>query len=122
MISFGQPFSDPFPSPLPLTNRSGTSATPPMIAGFWGDIDVPKNSGAIFYVELSERNGERFGCAKAEVLNLLRKGFGRSLEDFFPSHIFLTTFETVHENGPEILKRVSEGYVEASIYIILYTA
>ena len=83
---------------------------PAMIAGFWGDIDIPKNGGAIFYVELSERNGERFACAKTEVLNLLREGFGGSLEDFVPRHIFLTTWETVHENGIEIFKRVSLVY------------
>ena len=108
VISFRAPFSDPFPSNLPLTNDSGTSSTPALIAGFWGDIDVQKNGGAIFFGEQYGRNNKRFGKSKAHVLNLLREGYGGSLEDFEPTHIFLTTWETVHEYGEQVFKRVSK--------------
>ena len=105
VISFRQRFPDPFPSDLPLTSDSATSSTPALIAGFWGDIDVQKNGGAIFYTEMDADN-RRFGSSKAHVLNLLREGYGRSLEDFEPTHIFLSTWESVHEYGQEIFKRV----------------
>ena len=49
----------------------------------------------------------RFGRARAKVLNLLRGGFGHTMEDFLPTHIFLGTGESVHEKDPGIAKRVS---------------
>ena len=121
VISFERPFSDPFPRALPLTSTTdgGTSTPPPLIAGFWGDINVPKNGGAIFYIEMSERINGRFGNARAKVLNLLREGFGRSMEDFYPTHIFLCTWESVHENDPGIAKRVSSySYIYYSVHVL----
>ena len=111
VISFERPFPDPFPRTLPLTSSPGTSTPPPLIAGFWGDINVPKNGGAIFFIEMNERINGRFGRARAHVLNLLREGFGRSMEDFYPTHIFLCTWESVHENNPGVAKRVSIHYI-----------
>ena len=105
VISFGQQFPDPFPSDLPLTSDSNTSSSPALIAGFWGDVDVQKNGGAIFYAEIDADN-RRFGCSNARVLNLLREGYGGSLEDFEPTHIFQSTWESVHEYGQEVQKRV----------------
>ena len=121
VISFEKPFPDPFPSPLPLSVPSGgTSTPPPLIAGFWGDINVPKNGGAIFHVEMNNMINGRFGRARAKVLNLLRGGFGHTMEDFFPTHIFLCTWESVHENDPGIAKRVSCQLVGRATYVHVY--
>ena len=113
VISFREPFPDPFPRSLPLTSDSDSSSpSPALIAGFWGDIDVQKNGGAIFYTELDASN-RRFGHSKAHVLNFLREGYGASLEDFSPTHIFQSTWESVHEVGQQIAKRVRQLYIPA---------
>ena len=122
LISFRDPFSSPIPQPLPLTSPDGgTSPLPPaFIAGFWGDIEVQKNGGGIFYIEMDRpRANGRFGRAKADVLNLLYEGFGHSMEDFDPTHIFLSTWEGVHETG-ELVRRVSCLFTSLRAVRMLY--
>lgn len=105
VVSFREAFPDAFPRDLPLPTGLDTP-TPALIAGFWGDIDVQKNGGAIFYIEMDSSNN-RFADNKVRVLNHLRNGFGNNMEDFDPSHIFLVTWEAVHQNDPGVAERVS---------------
>ena len=49
---------------------------------------------------LSDDDGDRFYESKAHVLNLLRGGFGGSLEGFDLTHILVVTWDRVrHTNG-----------------------
>ena len=38
---------------------------------------------------------------------MLREGFGGSMEGFNPTHIFLVTWEAVHDNNQAVKKAVS---------------
>lgn len=115
VISFRQPFSDPFPRDLPISSDAELPA-PAFIAGFWGDINVVKNDGVIFFSEM-DANNRRFARSKTHVLNLLREGYGGSLEGFNPTHIFQATWETVHQNDPGIFNRVSHIFQHHSIAV-----
>ena len=116
VVSFREAFPDAFPRQLPLPTDLETP-TPALIAGFWGDINVRKNDGAIFFTEMDSRNNNRFGEGKARVLNHLRNGFGNSMEEFDPTHIFLVTWEAVHPNDPGIARRVSVNLVAREVHV-----
>ena len=117
VVSFREAFPDAFPRQLPLPTGLETP-TPALIAGFWGYINVRKNGGAIFFIEMDSSNENRFGESKARVLNHLRNGFGNTMEDFDPTHIFLVTWEAVHQNDPGIAQRVSLNLREVHVYSI----
>ena len=68
----------------------------PYVAGFVGAIHTPSN---ISYVMLSEKNGDVFYESKADILNLLREGFGGSMAGFNMTHLLAVTWESVAFEG-----------------------
>lgn len=95
--------SHPFAEPLPIPTATSTT---PFIAGYWGDVDVMKNGGAIFYREIDATWGVDFCKQRVYVLKLLREGFGAAMEGFNPTNIFVVTWDGVHRNVTDDDKQV----------------
>ena len=103
LISFGTDFCE--------SEYSENIASPPLIAGFWGDIDIstintlPDYYPSVHFIELNSSMSlnemkDRFNKATNKMLYLLRKAFGCSeMSEFKPTHIFLATWHAVKRNG-----------------------
>ena len=98
LISFEEQFCTP-----PPTNDPDPNA-PPTIAGFWADISIGTNVFVVSYDEISFEETDpgrekQFNDSKVYVLNLLREGFGGSMEGFDPTHIFVVTWNKASINN-----------------------
>ena len=98
LISFEKHFCTPPPANDPDPNA------PPTIAGFWADISIGRNVFAVSYDEISFEDTDpgrrtQFNDSKVYVLNLLREGFGGSMEGFDPTHIFVVTWNKASINN-----------------------
>ena len=79
--------------------NSYQSPSPPLIAGFWGDINIdgPKNFLSIFSIEISnESYMHQFDKSKKQILHYLHDGINcPSIINFEPTHIFVATWRAV---------------------------
>ena len=100
LISFGTDFCD--------SEYSENIASPSLIAGFWGDINIstintlPDYYPSVRFIELNSMTVmmDRFYKTTHKMLYLLRKAFGCSeMSEFKPTHIFLATWHAVKRNG-----------------------
>ena len=67
----------------------------PTIVGFWEDMNGQYTTLASFTELTPSWHSEIFGVSKSHALNLLRDGFGGSLEGFDPTHILILTWEFI---------------------------
>ena len=77
------------------TKEFPISDTPPFIAGFWDQISLKKNGrpyGVIAYIEMNN-SSELFQSYKARYKSFLGERFGKCIEQFQPTHIFLATWK-----------------------------
>ena len=90
LISFDRSFCE---------RNSSHSSSPPLIAGFWGDINIdgPKNFLSIFSIEISEESDtHRFNKSKKQISRMLNNGINcPSITNFEPTHIFIATWRNV---------------------------
>lgn len=72
------------------------------ICGLWEDVNGQYYTHA-FYTELTAHwHSEIFAVSKAHALNLLREGFGGSLEGFDPTHLLLLTWDFRNATTKEV--------------------
>ena len=78
---------------------NSSQSSPPLIAGFWGDIDISKTNYnlSVFYNEISEEsNTHRFNKSKTKINELLNNGINcQNILNFEPTHIFIATWRNV---------------------------
>ena len=112
LISFGKPYPNAYPTTLPDMSDHQV----PYVAGFVGAIHTPSN---ISYIMLSEKNCDVFYESKADILNLLREGFGDSMAAFDMTHLLVVTWESAAFEGYTNMVRSIIFYVYA-VHIFLH--